>query len=127
MKKNIFLLICFLSLMACGESTDNSYLNPDSPQPLVIAVVPASAKPGATLQVQGVGFSPVVNMNIILVAGTSSTATEYSLVPNPSAANGATDQISFVLPSQAQVGATQLQVFVGETPSNAFAFTVESP
>lgn len=126
MMKKILLLIFFL-LSACAQSTDGSFLNPDSPQPVVIAALPASAQPGATVQIQGVGFSPVTNLNVILVGGISSTATAYSLIADPAASNGASDQISFILPAQAQVGASQLSVLVGETPSNAIIFTVESP
>jgi len=126
--RKYFIGIILLLLSACGGSgTDNSFLNTDSPQPLVIAAVPASAKPGATIQIQGVGFSPVVNENVILVGGTSSTAASFSLVASPAAASGASDQISFVLPSQVQVGQSKLTVLVAENPSNAITFTVETP
>lgn len=126
MKKKIIFTL-FLFLISCGDGTDNSYLNPDSPQPVVISASPSSAKPGSSIQIQGVGFSPVVNQNIVLVAGTSSSATDFSLVANPSASQGATDQISFVLPDSVVVGETTLSVLVAENPSNAITFTVESP
>ncbi len=128
MKKTFFILILFIS--ACGgggQNIDTTFLNTDSPQVVVIAALPNSAKVGSTIQVQGIGFSPVMNQNVILVAGTSTAATAYSLVASPSTSGGATDQLSFVLPSQASVGSSTLQVLVGENPSNAIAFTVESP
>lgn len=117
-----------LFLQACGGSgVDNSFLTTDSPQPVVIAALPAAAQAGETIQIQGIGFSPVINQNLILVAGTTSTATSYTLVADPSASNGATDQIEFVLPAQAEVGASSLLVLVGQVSSNAITFTVESP
>ncbi len=126
MKKIFSFFILFLS--ACGGSgIDESFLNTDSPQPVVLAALPATAQAGDTIQVQGIGFSPVINQNVILVAGTSSTATSYSLVADPAASNGATDQIEFVLPAQAEVGATSLLVLVGQVSSNSITFTVESP
>lgn len=127
MMRKAFWLFLFLILPACGGSTSDNFLNPDSPQPLVIAAVPSSAQAGDVVAVQGVGFSPSFNQNIIFVAGVSASATSYSLVPNPSAANGATDQIEFTLPANATLGESDLYVMVGETPSNAITFTVESP
>lgn len=118
----VFLLI----LPACGGGSDD-FLNTDSPQPVLIAAVPPSAKPGALVQIQGVGFSPVVNQNAIFVGGASATATSYGLIADPAAANGASDQIEFTLPDSATPGASTLMVIVGETPSNTIAFTVESP
>ncbi len=127
--KNYFSGILLLFVSACGGGTgiDNSFLATDSPQPVVIAALPATAQAGDTVIIQGIGFSPVINQNIILVAGTSSTATSYSLVPDPAASNGATDQIEFVLPDQAEVGASSLIVMVGAVSSNSLTFTVESP
>lgn len=114
------------AIPACGGS-DSDSLNTDSSQALVIAALPASAQAGAVVQVQGVGFTPSFNQNIIFVAGTSAIATSYSLIADPAAANGATDQIEFTLPANAIVGESELYVLVGQSPSNSITFTVESP
>lgn len=125
LRKFLWLLLVFL-MPACG-GTNSDPLNTDSTQPLVIATVPVSAQAGEVVQVQGVGFTPSFNQNIIFVAGTSAIATSYSLVADPAAANGATDQIEFTLPANATVGESELYVLVGQTPSNSITFTVESP
>lgn len=115
-----------LLLLGCGGTGNGleGVLNTSTSQPVLIMALPNSAPRGTEVSLQGVGFSPLLNANIIVVGGATTQALSHRLIP-PS--NGATEEIRFEIPEEAEGGTGDLLVLVGGTPSNTLSFTVESP
>jgi len=125
---NLFCLVatvlCLLFFSACGSGSDPSP-NATTPQPVLIASQPNSAPVGDTISLQGVGFSVVFNENIVLVGNVSAQALSHHFItPTP---NGATEEITFQIPSNAVIGMGTLVAIVDGAVSNSIPFTVESP
>jgi hypothetical protein len=123
MKKIFGLFFIFILFTACGSGSENS--NTVSSQPVLIAALPDSAAIGATVTLQGIGFSITPNENIVVVGGATAVALTHQFInPLP---NGAIEEITFQIPSNAEVGSGNVFVLVSENPSNSIPFTVESP
>jgi hypothetical protein len=121
----ILFLVSFLSyLPACGSKNDSSS-DTTTDQPVLLSVQPNAGKAQDTITLQGIGFSVTFNENIVLVGNASTPALSHQFIsPTP---NGATEEITAQIPSNAQVGPGLVSVIVSETPSNGLPFTVESP
>jgi hypothetical protein len=111
-------------LPACGSDKGPGPSNTTTSQPVLIAAQPNSGKAGDTITLLGVGFSVVINENIVLVGNVTAQALSHQFINGP---NGASEEITFQLPSTASLGAGTIEVLVGETVSNGLPFTVESP
>lgn len=107
-------------MIGCGSETDN-VLDLDSSistgaLPYINRINPNAGQAGDTITIFGFGFSSEAANNTIIVGGTSVTASTYALV-NPAVA-GEIEQLTFVIPAGAAVGAAGVLVTVFDNSSN---------
>ena len=112
--------------MACGSGAvplefDESV--PTQLAPIVTRLAPTAARGGETVTIFGFGFSAEAAQNILLIGGATTTAATYALVDPP--VSGEIEQLTFIVPATATVGATTITVAVFDHVSNSdTAFTV---
>ena len=85
--------------------------------PLVNRVEPASGAPGTTITIYGFGFSAAPPLNVVTVGGSSSVATDYQLLTNPT--SDEIEQLTATVPNDAATGQSSVLVVVHENASNA--------
>ena len=106
-------------LMACGGGTelDISDNVPTGSPPLVFDVSPNTAAVGDQVLVSGIGYSIVPAENIIHFGDTAVVAETYALLDPPQ--NNAVEQLTFTMPTDADIGDHLLLLTVDGEPSNA--------
>lgn len=118
--KKVFAVIFLISAILIGCGSEEGIVLDTSVStgalPYVNRVSPAAARAGDTVTVFGFGFSNEAPTNIIIVAGVSATATTYALV-SPSTATEI-EQITFIVPTGATLGASGVSVTVFDNTSN---------
>jgi len=121
--RGLFSIFFLLILSACSGSGVPS--DTTTTQPLVMAALPNFAPTGSTITLQGIGFSLIFNENIVVVGNVSTQALSHQFIPNTPA--GATEEITFTIPSNSQIGPGSIFAIVDDVISNTIPFTVESP
>lgn len=124
-----YFLICFLLLgIGCGSEEDTGTAGFDASiatqsSPFINRVSPTSGKAGTTITIFGFGFSNEAANNIITLGGQTTTATQYTLLANPTSTE--IESLTFTIPSGATSGANSVFVISFENTSNAnIQFTI---
>lgn len=123
--KCIRYLLFILLLFGCGSDPETMGLDASistQAPPFINRIDPASGSVGATVTIFGFGFSNEAPNNIVIVGGTSATASSYSLLANPSSSE--IESLTFTIPSGGSTGASDLFVTTFENVSNAVSFTI---
>ncbi|MBI4211934.1 MAG: hypothetical protein HY540_04770 [Deltaproteobacteria bacterium] len=119
MMKSIFIFFA-LFLASCGSSESDLALNESVPTgltPTLARIDPASAQAGDPVTLFGCGFSAAPALNVISIGNAITTAETYQLL-SPATADEL-EQITFIVPPDAQAGANTVTITVGENVSNA--------
>lgn len=113
-----------LLIASCGGSSES--FAPDVPTnspPIVSRVTPNSGNAGSEVTIFGFGFTISVPENIVVIGGTSTNATSYTLLSNPTSTE--IEAITADVPNDAMLGEGPIYVVVHDNVSNAdVSFTV---
>lgn len=116
--------MCFVA--SCGDmnplnsSDSDAEFSEDVPTqtyPIVSSVTPTTAARGATVTINGMGFSSAAPVNIVIVGDTAVSASTYGLVAAPTSSE--IEFLTFVVPVGAPIGSDSIDVVVYDNASNS--------
>ena len=124
MARILAISVMLIALAAgCGSPSIFADDIPTNAPPIVSRVDPTSGSPGDTITIFGFGFSLVPPNNIVVIGGTATPATDYTLLDQPTATE--IEALTVVVPDGAQAGESGVVVVVHDFSSNAdVLFTV---
>lgn len=103
-----------------SDSDSDSEFSEDVPTqtyPIVSSVTPTTAARGATVTINGMGFSSAAPVNVIIVGDTAISASTYGLVAVPTSSE--IEFLTFVVPTGAAIGINSVDVVVYDNASNS--------
>jgi hypothetical protein len=120
MKRLATLLILFGTLgLSCGSSGGSGIPSdvPTGLMPVVSRVAPETAARGDEITIFGFGFSSAYTKDVVVIGNSSTSATYYDLVDDPTPEE--IEYLEATIPDDAEAGENSVMVFVDGHASNA--------
>jgi hypothetical protein len=113
----LVIIMCFaLALGACGTASLFSSDVVTQTPPTVSRVEPTSGPPGTEVTIYGFGYSIDTPINIVIIGGSGSSATEYQILGNPTPTE--IETLTATVPDDAELGESSVVVVVHQNTSN---------